>query len=141
MSFLDDFENRVNTSADIRQLQSDLMAEERYKADICYQIGLKYLELHKEDPEEEYAELFRLYQEAEERNEERRRLIRTIKGLVVCPNCGAEMPNTIGFCTNCGKPMPRPEPPKTTGRFCRFCGTQLTEEAKFCPKCGQPCTE
>ena len=139
MSFLDDFENRVNTSADLRQLQSDIVAEDRYQADLCYQIGRKYLELHQEEPEEEYAEFVRLFKESAERRDAMIQRIRDIKGLVVCPECGAEMPKTIGFCTNCGAKMPYIEPPAPVGRFCVNCGNKLAENAKFCPKCGTPC--
>ena len=49
---------------------------------------------------------------------------------IVCPNCGAERPDTDGFCTYCGAPLELEELP------CRECRTSNPPTSKFCSECG-----
>lgn len=50
------------------------------------------------------------------------------KGLAVCSNCGASLPNKDAkFCSECGKSLMR---------TCSSCNNLITGNPKFCPECG-----
>ena len=66
-----------------------------------------------------------------------------IKGIVKCPNCGAENSKTAAFCATCGTAMPVPvtEPVEVTEqnvveKKCPNCGEVINDGAAFCAKCG-----
>ena len=143
MAFLDNLSARMTNSMDISRLQNSLQAEEKLRADLIYQIGMHYFELHKEDPSEEYAGFVAQIKESQTRTEEAKAAIRTLKGLVLCPTCGAEMPYGIAFCTNCGGRMPAPPRPQAPAGsvFCPNCGQQLPAGSKFCFNCGSSIPE
>ncbi len=51
-----------------------------------------------------------------------------------CPNCQAEIADSVKFCPECGS--------KTNqARICSNCGIELMQNAKFCPECGTPCDQ
>ncbi len=138
MPFLDELGKRMTNTVDLTRLQYNVGEEERIRQELYRSIGEQYVALHKEDPEEALAGLVSEVKASFERTEELRRQIRTVKGLVQCPKCGADVDPNVMFCMHCGSPIPRPEPPKVTGKFCVQCGAALTEGAKFCFKCGHP---
>ena len=139
MPFLDDLGRRMTSSMDLSRLQSAVNEEERVRQGLYTAIGEQYTNLHKDDPEEALAGLIGEIKASFERSDEYRRLIRNMKGLVQCPNCGADMPANVKFCIQCGAKMPQPEPPKAaSGKFCMYCGAPINEGAKFCSGCGSP---
>ena len=138
MPFLEELSRRMNSSMDLSRLQSAVNEEERVRQNLYWAIGEQYAALHKNDPEEALAGLMAEVQASFKRTEEYHGMIRTMKGLVQCPKCGADVDPNMMFCMHCGSPIPRPEPPKVTGKFCVQCGAALTEGAKCCFKCGYP---
>ncbi|MBR6147652.1 MAG: zinc ribbon domain-containing protein [Lachnospiraceae bacterium] len=64
-----------------------------------------------------------------------------LKGMRICPNCGAEQDKIAVRCTVCGinmndaqkTIMPNTE---TSAGFCPKCGNKLVAGAKFCMSCG-----
>ena len=85
---------------------------EKKALDIIYtEIGKAYYEESKDAPSESLAALI---SEATIKIEEIKSLedqIRAIKGVYVCPNCGADIPLEYDFCGKCGTKAERPEPP------------------------------
>lgn len=66
-----------------------------------------------------------------------------LKGMRICPNCGAEQDKIAVRCTVCGINMNDAEKtimPKSEAsvRLCAKCGKELVEGAKFCMSCGTP---
>ena len=73
--------------------------------------------------------------------------------MVICPDCGKEVPND-NFCKNCGaylpkveeistesapvehNPTPESDDVKSGVNYCRNCGFKLEGDFKFCPNCG-----
>ncbi|MBR4223407.1 MAG: zinc ribbon domain-containing protein [Oscillospiraceae bacterium] len=77
---------------------------------IYTEIGKAYYEAYKDEPVEEVAALV---SEATIKAAEIAAIedqIRTIKGVYVCPNCGADIPLEYDFCGKCGTKAERPEP-------------------------------
>ncbi|MBQ7990682.1 MAG: zinc ribbon domain-containing protein [Oscillospiraceae bacterium] len=85
---------------------------EKKALDIIFtELGKAYYEEYKEAPSEELAALV---SEATIKSTEIAALedqIRTIKGVYVCPNCGADIPLEYDFCGKCGTKVERPAPP------------------------------
>ncbi len=139
MPFLEELSRRMNSSMDLSRLQSAVNEEERVRQNLYRAIGEQYASLHKNDPEEALASLMAEVQASFKRTEEYHGMIRTMKGLVQCPNCGADVEAHALFCMRCGTKMPQPEPPKPSpGKFCINCGAPIDAGAKFCGKCGTP---
>jgi len=51
--------------------------------------------------------------------------------MIKCPNCQAEMPETMKFCGNCGKALAVQE------LKCPKCGAKVEPGMQFCGNCGQ----
>lgn len=77
-------------------------------------------------------------QKIEEMNCEIERLqgqMSRLKGIIICPNCNAEIPASSIFCNSCGAKIEKPlEIPNV--RVCRQCGNPLAEGQIFCSSCG-----
>ena len=87
-----------------------LISEEKRKTDELYrQLGKKYAELHKEDPEEELEGLLRKIRAGEAKAEEYQTELLNQKGLTRCKQCGAEISDHACFCQECGAPVERPQ--------------------------------
>jgi hypothetical protein len=58
---------------------------------------------------------------------------------MICPNCGAYVPDGDSFCTNCGSAVgtPAEDVGKPVG-YCMNCGAPIMEGEAFCYKCGTP---
>ncbi|GAA6491116.1 MAG TPA: zinc-ribbon domain-containing protein [Candidatus Bariatricus faecipullorum] len=63
--------------------------------------------------------------------------LQVLKGVIICPACGAEIAANSSFCNNCGAKIEqrRPEQP-VTGKVCRNCGNPIPEGHLFCTSCG-----
>ena len=67
----------------------------------------------------------------------------TLKGMRICPNCGAEQAKLNVRCTACGANMDEIEKmilPQAASApvFCKNCGQQIADGARFCMSCGKP---
>lgn len=57
--------------------------------------------------------------------------------MVMCKNCGCELPEGAKFCKECGSEIIEEElVPVNENTFCSNCGCELPEGAKFCKECG-----
>ena len=68
--------------------------------------------------------------------------IQKLKGLVVCPNCSAEMKAGTLFCSTCGAKLPQPEAAEgevVTDEACECC--EEAAEADSCECCGEETNE
>jgi predicted amidophosphoribosyltransferase len=78
------------------------------------------------------------------------------QSVILCPNCGAELPEEALFCSECSYAVKQHICPKcgTANSFssdicnscktwllekqCKFCYAELSDDASFCPECGKP---
>ena len=109
---------------------------------VFQEIGKKYYELHRADPEPVF---YSLIQQIDLENGKINRLneeIKQIKGVIKCPVCGGE--NGVGaqFCSRCGNSLVVQKiPDQSAGpivMFCTNCGGRLQTGAAFCTNCGSP---
>ena len=123
-----------------------LISEEETKINNIYcQIGKLYATVHRDDSEEAFAGLVSEVLESERRIGEYRAQILSVKGLVLCPRCGMELPKGAAFCMACGTPIPKAEEPVREEEApaeipvklaCANCGGELEADALFCALCG-----
>ena len=92
------------------------ISEEERKIDTAYeQIGKWYVEKHREDAEEDVKTWLDAIAVSEARIKECRESIHQMKGVAICPSCGASVDADAAFCSACGQKMPekpKPEPVK-----------------------------
>ena len=125
---------------DIAKLNSAISDKKKQIAQGFSAIGEKYYLLHKDDVEEALApivgDINALYAEIHDFEEQ----IKTIRGVVKCPNCGADIPLNAAFCSSCGAPAPLSEKPVEAvpegARECPNCHKLMSAENKFCTSCG-----
>lgn len=59
-----------------------------------------------------------------------------LKGIVVCEQCGTEVPKGSAFCPSCGNQVRQPETIR-----CMKCGAELAAGSRFCIQCGSKIEE
>ena len=151
MSFLDQLGKKVSDAGkgvaqqtknltEIARLTSVIDTEEKMVAQSYTQIGKTYYENHKNDPDAECAAQIALVNKSLEKIAQWREQIQRIKGIVKCPQCGAEIPYGSQFCGVCGTKIVRPEaaPAAASVRRCPSCGAEAAASDRFCNKCGKP---
>ena len=95
--------------------------------------------MHPHDHEEEFSGMIASLAEAEEKIKGYRQQIQDIKGVVRCPQCGAEVQSGVAFCSSCGAPMPKVSPVNTDDLVrCESCGAMVKRGMRFCTSCGKP---
>ena len=87
--------------ADTAKLNLNISEEER-KIDTAYeQIGKWYVEKHREDAEEDVKTWLDAIAASEARIKECRESIHQMKGVAICPSCGASVDADAAFCSAC----------------------------------------
>lgn len=127
-------------AVDIAKLNSAISEKKRQIAQGFSAIGEQYYQLHRDDAEEALAPTVKdisvLYAEIHDCEEQ----IKTIRGVVKCPNCGADIPLNAAFCSACGTPAPAAEKPAEPvpegARECPNCHKLMSAENQFCTSCG-----
>ena len=125
--------------SDIAKLNSAISEEESKIKNTYHQIGKLYVSIHANDPEEEFVSMIASLEEAEEKVRNYRQQIQDIKGVVRCPQCGADVQAGVAFCSACGAAMPKDQPVKMDElEQCGNCGAMVKKGIRFCTACGQP---
>lgn len=130
---------KAKEMSDIARLNSMISEEETKINNTYYQVGKLYVTMHPHDHEEEFAGMVASLAEAEEKIKSYRQQIQDIKGVVRCPQCGAEVQSGVAFCSSCGAPMPKVQPVNTDDLVCcEGCGAMVKKGVRFCTSCGKP---
>lgn len=165
MAFFEDIGKRLSNAGqgmanmgDINRLNSAIAEKEKQIVQLHTAIGAAYCEKHADDPEAESIELIRQIADLRQDIVKTQQEINVLRGIVKCPQCGAEQPITSAFCNICGSALPKYEPPKppepivcpscgkpheSTGAFCTYCGSPIPKDAPSapaaeCPSCHRP---
>lgn len=126
MSFLDNLGQKINdvsqttikktkNLADTAKLNLNISEEERKISTAYEQIGKWYATKHREDADAEVHTWIKAIASSEARIKECRESIHQMKGMVICPACGASINEDAAFCSACGQKLPekpKPEPIK-----------------------------
>lgn len=126
MSFLDNLGQKINdvsqttikktkNLADTAKLNLNISEEERKISTAYEQIGKWYATKHREDADAEVKTWMDAIASSEAKIKECREALHQMKGLVICPACGASVDEDAAFCSACGQKLPekpKPEPVK-----------------------------
>ena len=126
--------------ADVTRLNSEISEKEKKIAQLYQAIGQSYYERHTDEPAPEHreavGEIKALFAEIAQCREE----IKQIRGIVKCPNCGADVPLQAAFCNACGAKMEAaPAQPAAVAegtKICPACGAASPKDNRFCTRCG-----
>ena len=131
---------KAQNTVDGVSLQNDVNTKTREVSRLYEEIGRAFCQ---QRPEEADAAFPELYQQIHTLQDDIERLLdklRRLKGMKVCPGCGATVQVEAPFCSQCGTRVPDPEPiavePDPNGKFCHACGLWLEPDAMFCGGCG-----
>lgn len=113
MDFFDKLgDTLVNAGRDVSQKAKDLSGTAKLNMDIksredfiqkqYAEIGRLYYEAHRGEADAEFVQQMAIVTEAYDAIARMREEILKIKGARVCPNCGAPVEDTAGFCGKCG---------------------------------------
>lgn len=153
MAFLDDIGKKIGMAGqtaaqkamvmtDVARINADIAEEEKKMDNNYLQIGKLYVSLHAEDWEKEFDGMITAIRESEHRIKSYHERIQSIRGVVRCERCGAEVANTASFCNSCGAAMPRRVQAVSQEhvRTCSKCGARIDDDNRFCTVCGTPVT-
>lgn len=122
MSFLNDLSQKINdvgqttikktkNLADTAKLNLNISEEERRITAAYEEIGKWYVNKHRDDADAEIETWLETICAAEKKIHECRETIHKMKGMVLCPACGASVDADAAFCSACGQKMPeKPQP-------------------------------
>ena len=145
MAFFDDMSKKLTMAgqsavqktkdlAEITRLNGMISEEERRLESTYSNLGKVYFSLHSEDCEDDFKAMVADVKECEIKIEQYRQMIKDIKGVRTCENCGGDVPSGAAFCSCCGTPVAKKIPEDMVQ--CPKCGQLVSHEAKFCTGCG-----
>lgn len=102
MGFFDDISNKTALSSKINKLNASIKAN-------YAELGLRYYNLYKDNPNPKFSELINQINEAYSDIKKAEADLAYLKGVVYCPNCKNECGIDLKFCTSCGTKLVKPE--------------------------------
>lgn len=121
--------------ANLEDLEKMITDEEGKIENSYTEIGKVYFELHADSCEPAFAALVSNIKDSLSKIEDCKNDIRKLKGLMLCPGCGLEIPEDTYTCSECGFKI-KEEPLEEGMIRCNACGNAIREEVAFCYFCG-----
>lgn len=120
MAFLDDLSRKLTqvgqeaasqtkVFAETTRINAKISDEERQLDAMFLQLGRNFFEANKDNPNAAFAESINNIKDALHRIDMYKSDIRRARGVVTCPQCGAEVSINVQFCSYCGSRMPQPD--------------------------------
>jgi len=134
---------KAKSMAEIVKLNGQISDEEKHISNAFYQIGKTYYENFGTEPDQLFAQLIAGINDSNTKIAIYSEQVSQLKGIVRCPNCGAEVPYGVLFCSSCGVQMntapagAQATAPIDNTLYCVKCGAPITAGKAFCAKCGQ----
>lgn len=97
-----DISKKAKDAAEVMRLQNEIRANEAKIQEHYTEIGKRYYMEIKDAPAEEYAYLVEGVRKLEERIADDQESLKKVKGMRICPECGAQIDGETSFCTSCG---------------------------------------
>ena len=146
---------KTKSSTETIRLNGLINDEEKNINAAYLNMGRKYAELHTADAEPEFQEFLSAIAASQEKIAEYREQIRKTKHLLICQDCGAEIPETVLYCTKCGAENPvgkqlaeeraareaaerAQREAEAAARQAAAQAPQAPAGAECCPNCGKP---
>ncbi|HJD45544.1 MAG TPA: zinc ribbon domain-containing protein [Candidatus Mediterraneibacter norfolkensis] len=154
MAFLTDLDKKISMLSqgaiqktkevtDTAKMSSQIRMLEAQKKEALEQLGKFYYDQYSRygaQLEGEASQIAAGIQALEEQQRQFTESMQKIKGTMLCPNCGTEIPANSKFCNVCGTkidiPVSSTVQNAASGRVCARCGAPLEEDQLFCINCG-----
>ncbi len=140
MSFMDkmsalgqNVSNKAKDTAGVMKVNSQISEAERNLNSLYHEIGRKYCEIAGGYNIPELADSVQLVSLMISQIDQMRKQLNTLKGVMTCPKCNAQVKTGSMFCNTCGYQFP-----VVMKKHCRTCGAELGEDQAFCITCGTP---
>lgn len=126
--------NAGNENArEMERLNTLIANDRRTISTLCFEMGKAYYQAHCNDASTEFPDSFSQIRALLEEIEAAEASIKRLKGIMVCPDCGTDIPANSVYCPSCGAQVGRvPEAPAC----CPACGKPVREGSSFCIYCG-----
>ena len=125
----------------VARLNMKVREDEKGIAKAINDIGVMMVEQHPDETQKLCPELYNVLINLQKQLISDKNELAVCKGLMICPNCGAEQDPNVMCCTACGMNVNEARRMLAQSHgpaFCGKCGAEIMGEAKFCMKCGTP---
>jgi RNA polymerase subunit RPABC4/transcription elongation factor Spt4 len=150
MAFFDEMDRKLsqfgqsvsNKSREVSEgmrLSSAIKAEEEKQNNLYREVGKYYFENCAVNAEGQLKVLCDQIVASMELTSQYKQQQNVLKGMVSCPNCGAQISANSGFCNVCGSKIEKqvsPAPQPGAGKICPKCQKTVEADALFCTFCG-----
>jgi RNA polymerase subunit RPABC4/transcription elongation factor Spt4 len=150
MAFFDEMDRKLsqfgqsvsNKSREVSEgmrLSSAIKAEEEKQNNLYREVGKYYFENCAANAEGQLKVLCDQIVASMELTSQYKQQQNVLKGMVSCPNCGAQISANSGFCNVCGSKIEKqvsPAPQPGAGKICPKCQKTVEADALFCTFCG-----
>ena len=150
MAFFDEMDRKLsqfgqsvsNKSREVSEgmrLSSAIKAEEEKQNNLYREVGKYYFENCAANAEGQLKVLCDQIVASMELTSQYKQQQNVLKGMVSCPNCGAQISANSGFCNVCGSKIEKqvsPAPQPGAGKICPKCQKTVEADALFCTLCG-----
>lgn len=151
-----DVAKKAKDFAEVSSLNGQINSQEDNINKMYLEIGKQYFNKYKDMDNNEYPDQCSAIKDAMVKIDQLRADINKIKGIMICQNCGAEIPDESAFCPGCGSKVVKevivdsqlvqeqdgvqaPQVESAASKephVCPECGSTLSEDAAFCTSCG-----
>ena len=150
MAFFDEMDRKLsqfgqsvsNKSREVSEgmrLSSAIKADEEKQNNLYREVGKYYFENCAANAEGQLKVLCDQIVASMELTSQYKQQQNVLKGMVSCPNCGAQISANSGFCNVCGSKIEKqvsPAPQPGAGKICPKCQKTVEADALFCTFCG-----
>lgn len=105
MGFFDEISSKSSLNSKINKLNTSIR-------DNYSELGVRYYNLYKDNPDPKFAELINDITTAYAEIKEAEVQLAYLRGVVFCPNCHSECSADIRFCVKCGTQLVKPVQPQ-----------------------------
>lgn len=126
---------KTRNLTDTARLNGRISEDRRTIDALLLEIGHLYIRLYGDQPEPAFVQLVSQVKNAEARIVNCQEQIRQINGMVICSDCGAEIPGMAAICPVCGAQQ---SDTSLSAVICTTCGAEVPAGNRFCTNCGKP---
>ncbi len=131
----------VSKTKDLAEIAKLTLAEKKEKRRIATayaRIGREYVRLYADKGDRIMPEEFEAIEAAEAEIKNICARIRALKGIVLCPKCGAELDEDVQYCDKCGAVnTAKDEAAALASPVCPKCQAPVERGQEFCVICGE----
>ncbi|MGN0375766.1 MAG: zinc ribbon domain-containing protein [Butyrivibrio sp.] len=131
-----------NAARELNDIARDFQASQVRANEIYNAIGKAYYAKAKDNPDEEFRQLFADMDTVLKQQEQMETRRKFLNGIVVCSKCKSENNVALSFCANCGTLLPHRQVASNDGQLrCTNCGNIIQPGQAFCGNCGTKAPE